>query len=86
MVRMSTSNKTEQEYILGHSIAVNDLLSTWQIFFERCSATPDVTLLFLDERDFTVRLGTLIERYVLDDREVMDARRFVESREAEPMI
>ena len=86
MVQMSTSNKTEQEYILGHSIAVNDLLSRWQIFFERCSTTPDVTLLFLDERDFTVRLGALIERYVLDDRDVMDARRLVESREAEPMI
>ena len=39
MVQMSTSNKTEQEYILGHSIAVNDLLSRWQIFFERCSTT-----------------------------------------------
>ena len=38
MVQMSTSNKTEQEYILGHSIAVNDLLSTWQIFVERCSS------------------------------------------------
>ena len=43
-------------------------------------------LLFLDERDFTVQLGTLIEGYILDDRDVVDARRFVESREAEPMI
>ena len=43
-------------------------------------------LLFFDERDFTIRLGTLIEGYILDDRDVVDARRFVESREAEPMI
>ena len=43
-------------------------------------------LLFLDERDFTVRLEALIERYVVHDRDVMDARRLVESREAEPMI
>ena len=43
-------------------------------------------LLFFDERDFTIRLGTLIEGYVLDDRDVVDATRFVESREAEPMI
>ena len=43
-------------------------------------------LLFLNERHFTVRLGTLIEGYVLDDRDVVDARRFLESREAEPKI
>ena len=43
-------------------------------------------LLFLDERDFTVRLGILIEGYALDDRDVVDARRFLETREAEPMI
>ena len=43
-------------------------------------------LLFLDERDFTVRLGILIEGYALDDRVVVDARRFLETREAEPMI
>ena len=43
-------------------------------------------LLFLDERDFTVRLGILIEGYALDDRDVVDARRFLETREAEPII
>ena len=45
-----------------------------------------IQLLFLNERDFTVRLGILIEGYALDDRDVVDARRFLETREAEPII
>ena len=46
----------------------------------------DLKLLLLDEGDLRVRVRSLVKGNVLDDGDVVDTTRFLESREAKPMI
>ena len=47
---------------------------------------PDLNLFLLDEGNLTVRVRSLVKGNVLDDGDVVDTTRFLESREAKPMI
>ena len=46
----------------------------------------DLNLFLLDEGNITVWVRSLVKGNVLDDGDVVDTTRFLESREAKPMI